>query len=147
MVNVADNSNVPDHSFNPQIAACRNCHAGATTFDINGFESQIKSALTEIETWFNAQGFLTRQATPPYTALSASELGDGNWSEDQPVPNATLEGGLLTQDQAGALYDYILVARGGAYGVHNTKYIAQLLYDSYFTLTGLPLQSFPQRPQ
>jgi hypothetical protein len=147
MVNVADNSNVPDHSFNPQIAACRNCHAGATTFDINGFESQIKSALTEIETWFNAQGFLTRQATPPYAALSASELGDGNWSEDQPVPNATLEGGLLTQDQAGALYDYILVARGGAYGVHNTKYIAQLLYDSYFTLTGLPLQSFPQRPQ
>jgi hypothetical protein len=147
MVNVAGNSNVPDHSFNPQIAACRNCHAGATTFDINGFESQIQAAMTELETWFNANGFLTRASTRPYSALSPSELGDGNWKLDQPVPNATLEGGLLTQDQAGALYNYILVARGGAYGIHNTKYIAQLLYDSYYAVSGLSLQSFPQRPQ
>ena len=30
-----------------------------------------------------------------------------------------------------------VVARGGAYGVHNPKYIGQILYDSYFALTGL----------
>jgi hypothetical protein len=53
---------------------------------------------------------------------------------------------LLTQDQAGAVYNYLTVARGGAYGVHNPKYIAQLLYDSYFSLTGLPLSAFPTRP-
>ncbi len=63
------------------------------------------------------------------------------------MPGATLDGGLLTQDQAGALYDYILVARGGASGVHNPKYIGQLLYDSYYALTGLSLAAFPQRPQ
>ena len=45
-----------------------------------------------------------------------------------------------------SLYDYILVARGGAYGVHNPKYVAELLYDSYFALSGLPLATFPQRP-
>ena len=57
----------------------------------------------------------------------------------------SLDGGLsLTQDQAGALYNYILVARGGAYGVHNPKYIAQLLYDSYIALTGSRSPRFPR---
>jgi hypothetical protein len=147
MVSVADNANVPDHSFNPQLAACRNCHAGATTFDVNGFQSQIQAAMTQIETYFNGQGLLTRAAASPYTPLEAADLGDGNWSQDQPVPGGAIDGGLLTRDQAGALYNYILVARGGASGVHNPKYIAQLLYDSYFALTGLPLAAFPQRPQ
>lgn len=147
MGDVSDNSNVPDHSFNPQIAACKNCHAGATTYDINGFESQIQAALTQIETYLNGQGLLTRAQAPPYSPLASSELGDGNWNLDQPVPDGALDGGLLTQDQAGALYNYILVARGGAYGVHNPRYTAQILYDSYFALTGLPLAVFPQRPQ
>jgi hypothetical protein len=146
MVNAADNGNVPDHSFNPQLSACKGCHATATTFDVNGFESQIQSALTQIETWLNRQGLLTRAQAAPYTALTVSLLGDGNWNLDQPVPGGALEGGLLTQDQAGALYNYILVARGGAFGVHNPKYIAELLFDSYFALTGLPLAAFPMRP-
>jgi hypothetical protein len=147
MVSVADNSNVPDHSFNPTLAACKTCHATATSYDINGFQSQIKSALTQMETWLNGNGLLTRASAPPYTPLTSAQLGDGNWGTDQPVPGSTLDGGLLTQDQAGALYNYILVARGGAYGVHNPKYVAQLLYDSYYALTGLPLSAFPQRPQ
>jgi Cytochrome c552 len=147
MVTVADNSNVPDHSFNANLSACKSCHATATTFDVNGFQSQIQAAMTQIETWFNAQGFLTRATAAPFTPLTPAQLGDGSWDQDQPVPGATLEAGLLTQDQAGALYDYILVARGGASGVHNPKYIAQILYDSYVALTGLPLAAFPQRPQ
>jgi hypothetical protein len=147
MVPVADNSNVPDHSFTPNLSACKSCHATATTFDVNGFESEIQAAMTQIETWFNAQGLLTRASAAPYTTLTVAQLGDGNWAQDEPVPGAALEGGLLTQDQAGALYDYILVARGGAYGVHNPKYIGQILYDSYFALTGLPLATFPSRPQ
>jgi hypothetical protein len=147
MMPVAANSNVPDHSFNPELAVCRNCHAGATTFDINGFQSQIEAAMTEIETYLSGQGLLTRASTPPYTPLAASQLGDGNWDQDLPVPGGNFDGGLLTQDQAGALYNYILVARGGASGVHNPVYAAQLLYDSYFALTGLPLASFPARPK
>jgi hypothetical protein len=148
MVPVADNSKVPDHSFNPSLSACLGCHAGATTFNVNGFEAQIKSAMTQIETWFNTAGFLTRASAVPYTALTMTQLGDGNWASDQPVPGATIpDGGLLTRDQAGALYNYILVARGGAYGVHNPKYIAQLLYDSYNAISGQPLAAFPARPQ
>jgi hypothetical protein len=146
MVNVADNDNVPDHSFNPSLTACLGCHATATNFNINGFQSQVQSALTQIETTFNTAGLLTRATAPPYTPLTTAELGDGDWSQDQPVPGGMIDGALLTQDQAGALYNYLVLSRGGASGVHNPTYIAQLLYDSYFSLTALPLNAFPTRP-
>jgi hypothetical protein len=146
MVSVTDNANVPDHSFSPKLTACLGCHATATNFNINGFQSQIQSAMTQIETTFNAAGLLTRATSSPYTPLTKAQLGDGNWSQDQPVPGGMMDGGLMTSDQAGALYNYLIVSRGGAYGVHNTTYIAQLLYDSYFSLTGLPLDAFPVRP-
>jgi hypothetical protein len=143
MVSVAANSNVADHSFQPQVSACVGCHAGVTNFNVNGFETDVKSALTEMETWLNDEGLLTRAAAAPYVPLTTAELGDGNWAEDQPVPGGTVDGGgVLTQDQAGAIYNYILVARGGAYGVHNPKYIGELLYDSYLALTGVPLTNF-----
>jgi hypothetical protein len=147
MINMADNVGVPDHSFNPNLLACAQCHATATSFNVNGFQSQIQSAMTQIETWFNTEGFLTRATAAPYAPLTAAQLGDGNWADDLPVPGATVAGVLLTQDQAGALYNYIVVARGGAYGVHNPKYIAQILYDTYNALTGLPLAAFPARPE
>jgi hypothetical protein len=147
MVTVAANSNVADHSFNPNLQACQQCHSGATTFNVNGFESQIQSAMTQIETWLNTEGLLTRSTAAPYTPLAVDQLGDGNWSTDLPVPGSTIDGVLLSQNQAGALYDYILVARGGAYGVHNPIYIAQILFDSYEALAGGPLAAFPVRPQ
>ena len=138
--------NVPDHSFNPNLSACKQCHATATTFNVNGFQSQIQSAMTEIETWLNGQGFLTRATAAPYVPLTAAQLGDGNWDQDLPTPGATFDGGLLTQDQAGALYDYILVARGAASGVHNPKYVGQLLYDSYNAIPGFPWRRFRSAP-
>ena len=49
-------------------SACRQCHAGATTFDVNGFESQIQAAMTQIETSLNSQGLLTRATAAPYRA-------------------------------------------------------------------------------
>ena len=143
MVAVADNSNVPDHSFNPQIAACRQCHAGIATFDVNGFQTQIQGELTQIETFLNNQGMLTRATTAPYAPLDSSELGDGNWFQDEPVPGSGLDSGLLTQDQAGALYDYIVVARGSAYGVHNPAYVGQVLFDSATALGLTPLYPRP----
>jgi hypothetical protein len=142
MVTVADNSNVPDHSFNPQLSACLGCHTGATSFDMSGYETDIQDALTTIETWLNGAGLLTRASSAPYTALTTAELGDGDWAEDEPVPGAGLDGGLLTQDQAGALYNYLLVSRGGAYGVHNPRYIGEILYDSYLALSGTTLPGF-----
>jgi len=144
-VAVSGNSDVPDHSFAANITACTNCHAGATTFNVNGGEAGIKAALTEIETYLNTQGWLTRAEASPYPVLAEAELGDGNWPIDFPNPSGP---GIaaLTRDQAGAFYNYILVARGGAYGVHNPVYVRQLLWDSYFALAGKSLTSIPARP-
>jgi hypothetical protein len=146
MVPVADNSNVPDHSFAPQLSACKGCHATATSFDVSTFETTTKNALTQIETWFWQNDLLTRADSAPYTLLTQAQLGDGNWDQDEPVPGGGTDAGLLTQDQAGALYNYILVARGGAFGVHNPKYIAELLYDSCVALAGCVPPTYPTRP-
>ncbi|MGH7281335.1 MAG: hypothetical protein ACRELY_07435 [Polyangiaceae bacterium] len=124
---VADNQNVPNHSFYPQLSVCQNCHAGATSFDVNGGESTIRAALFAVQAALNTDGYLSRATAAPYTPLAGSQLTDGAFDLDQANGNAT----GLTADQAGALYDYILVARGGAFGVHNPKYAQELLYDSF----------------
>jgi hypothetical protein len=121
---VVTNQGVPDHSFYPQLSVCQNCHADAGSFDVIGGETAVKSALTAVQGALYAKGWLT-SATPPMPPAS------GTWDTDQP---ATVSG--LTADQAGALYDYMLVARGGAFGVHNPVYAQQLLYDAYVATTG-----------
>jgi hypothetical protein len=133
MPDVATNANVPNHSFYAQVSACTQCHAGATTFDISGGRGQMQAALTELEKALNNAGYLTRATSAPYVALATTEVGDGNWAIDRPRgPNT------LTADQAGALYNYIIIARGGAGGIHNPKYVRQLIFDSYVAITGMP---------
>jgi hypothetical protein len=103
----------------------------------------VQGELTDLERALNNLGWLTRAASAPYTPLTDPDggggtVGDGNWATDQPTP-----GYSLTGDQAGALYNYILVARGGAYGVHNPLYEKELLYDSYVAVTGSAPPTFP----
>jgi hypothetical protein len=145
---VASNQGVADHSFAPQLSVCLSCHAGATSFDMNGGESLTKSALTELETALNTAGYLTRSAAPPYAALADSELGDGNWAIDRARPGAGPDGGatVLTAEEAGALYNYMSIARAGAYSVHNPKYIQELVYDSIVAITGHTPTSITTRP-
>jgi predicted CXXCH cytochrome family protein len=140
MAAVSDNSNVPDHSFSPQISTCLGCHKTAIDFNVNGGEQQIQGALAELETALANLGLIAVSASPPCTPPPDVTC---SFSLDQPVAGAKIDGGLLTRDQAGALYNYILVARGGGYGIHNPIYVAQLLWDSYYALTGNPMASFP----
>jgi hypothetical protein len=149
MPDVASNSNVPDHAFNPQLAVCAGCHTPApTSFDVAGGQSVVQGALTDLERALNNQGWLTRSASAPYAPLTdddagTGEVGDGNWANDLSFPGVT-----LTAAQAGALYNYFIVARGGAFGVHNPLYEEQLLYDSYVAVVGTPPPTFPvSRPQ
>lgn len=90
----------------------------------------------------NDREWLTRSASAPYLVLDADELDDDEFSHDEPRPNAD----ILTADEAGALYNYLIVARGSAYGVHNPVYTKQLLFDSYQALTGNPPPSLLVRP-
>jgi hypothetical protein len=148
MPNAPTNGGAPNHSFYAQLSACQGCHVGTTSFDIGGGQSQIKAALFELQKALNAAGYLTRSAAAPYAALQGSELTDGNFALDKPRAAPGPDGGTtaVTADQAGAVYNYLILARGGALGAHNPKYTKQLLFDSYFALTGLPPTTLA-RPQ
>ncbi len=134
MPDIAANSGVADHSFNPRLRACQSCHAGSTNFDMGGGQSQVRLAMAELQVALSNAGYLTRSASAPYAALQPAELSDNAFALDQARPG----GPPLTASQAGALYNYILVARGGGLGVHNPKYVKQLIFDAYVAVVGTP---------
>jgi hypothetical protein len=147
----AGNGNVPDHSMKPTVAVCKTCHTqyAGQTFDIQGGESLVIDALVELQVALNGAGLLTRSATAPYAALQPDELADHQFQLDLARPGSG-DGGaniVADADTAGALYDYILVARGGAFGVHNPTYTKQLLWDSIKKIKGTNPTSLPARPQ
>lgn len=153
MGKVAANGNYPDHSFQPVVSSCRTagCHAadaGGTSFDIAGGQSKVKDLLKELQGLLNNLGVLTRSAAAPYAPLQGSELTDGQYNLDK-TRGGGGDGGAnvtLNQDQAGALYNYLIVARGSAWGVHNPIYTQQLLWDSINFLKGSAPTTMSQRP-
>ncbi len=151
MAPVVDNQNVGDHSFEPSLSVCLGCHAGATSFDINGGQTLDQTEMFELEADLNKAGFLTRSTAAPYLALTAANLMDGQFVSDFARTGAgAVDGGpaiTLSASQAGALYNYFLIAKGGGSGVHNPKYEQQLIYDSVFALTGKAPLSLPMRPE
>lgn len=102
----------------------------------------MRANLQELRVVLNDAGFLTRSAAAPYTALSPSDLLDPAFALDQVLPGAK----NVPAAVAGALYNYLLLARGSADGVHNPVYTRELIFDSYKALTGTTPNSLPTRP-
>jgi hypothetical protein len=140
MPKVTSNGNSANHSFYPQVSACTSCHIGATNFDVNGGRSQTKAGIFELQKALNDMGLLTRSTAAPYQPLTSAQLADGVFELDKTRPQPTTDAGTLslTRDQAGGLYNYLIVARDHSFGAHNPKYARQLLFDAFFAITGLP---------
>jgi hypothetical protein len=140
MPEVAANAMSVNHSFYPQVSACTSCHSGVTNFDVNGGRSQTRAGVFELQKALNDAGYLTRSTAAPYQPLTSAQLADGNFPLDKTRPGGAPDGGALhlTPDQAGAVYDYLIVARDASLGAHNPKYTRQLIFDAYFAITGLP---------
>jgi hypothetical protein len=138
------NQGVGNHSFYAQLTACQHqgCHVNTTSFDVIGGQSAMRANLQELRIALNDAGFLTRTAAAPYDALSATDLKDLTFSLDQVRPGAT----GVPADTAGALYNYLVLARGSADGVHNPLYTRELIYDSYKAIAGKAPTSLPTRP-
>ena len=147
---VAANANVPDHTMKPNVAYCKSCHTTytGTDFDIQGGRSVVKNELSELETALNNTGLLTRSAAAPYSALSDDDLADGQFNLDATRPGGNA-GANFTLDAAtaGALYNYLIIARSKDLGVHNPTYEKQLLWDSIRQMTKVDPTSLPARPQ
>jgi hypothetical protein len=148
---VAGNANVPDHTMKPQLAFCKTCHTtyNGTTFDVQGGQSLVKDALTELQGLLDTAGLLTRSESAPYVALTADEKTDGQFHLDATRAGSGPGGANqnLTTTRAGALYNYLIVARSKDYGVHNPTYAKQLLWDSIREFKGADPSSLPARPQ
>ncbi len=144
MPSVATNQGVGNHSFYPQISACTQagCHTNATDFDVAGGQSAMKAGIQELRVALNNKGYLTRCSTSPCVALTASELADQNVALD--VVLAGTSG--VSANLAGALYNYLLLARGSAGGVHNPIYTRELIFDSVKAVTGSAPATIPVRP-
>lgn len=140
MPDVASNGNIGDHSFYPQLATCQQagCHVTATSFDVIGGQSAMRAGIQELRVALNTAGFLTRDGT---NALTATDLKDPTFSLD-----LTRSATGLTADQAGSLYNYLLLGRGSASGAHNPVYTRELIYDSLFAITGAAPATIPSRP-
>lgn len=143
MPKVASNGDIGNHSFYPQLSTCKQagCHVNATSFDVIGGQSAMKAGIQELRVALNGMGWLTRSAAAPYEALSAPDLADQHFAEDRVRPTNG-----LTADQAGAVYNYLLLARGSGGGVHNPVYVRELIYDSVKAVTGKAPASIPVRP-
>jgi hypothetical protein len=102
----------------------------------------MKEMIRELRTALNTAGYLTRSETAPYDPLTAGQLADGDFNLDESSPAA----GMISGEHAGALYNYLLLARGSAGGIHNPRYVKQLVYDSVEAVTGNPPSSIPARP-
>jgi hypothetical protein len=147
---VAANGNVPDHTMKPNVAFCKTCHTQytGTNFDIQGGRTLVKNALSELEVALNAAGLLTRGAAAPYGPLSADDLADGQFNLDLTRPGSNAGANLsLDALTAGALYNYLIIARSKDLGVHNPTYEKQLLWDSIRQIKTVDPTSLPSRPQ
>jgi hypothetical protein len=148
---VAANSNVPDHTMKPTVAYCKTCHTEykGTDFDIQGGRTLVKNALTELQAALNEAGLLTRSETAPYAPLAEDNLGDGQFQLDLTRPGSGPGGANQNLDaaRAGALYNYLIIARSKDLGVHNPTYAKQLLWDSIRQIKGVSPTSLPARPQ
>lgn len=148
---VAANANVPDHTMKPNLAFCKTCHTayGGSTFDVQGGQTLVKNALFELQRALNDAGMLTRAEAAPYGPLAEEDLAGAQFQLDFVRPGSGPAGANIVANAptAGALYDYLIVARSKDFGVHNPTYAKQLLWDSIRQITGKDPTSLPARPE
>jgi hypothetical protein len=89
-----------DHSMEPDIAACTNCHSDAEDFDINGTQTEIEALLEEVEKRLEALGI---------------------YHDEEPVK------GTYPVAQAQAMWNYLFILEDGSHGVHNSKFAKAML--------------------
>ena len=144
MPGIEANRGIGDHSFAARVSTCTTagCHTQAKNFDVGGGKSAMTAGIQELRVALNANGWLTRNESAPYAPLATSDLADIQFSLDLTMPGVT----GLTGDQAGAVYNYLLLARGAAGGVHNPLYVRELIFDSVSSITGKAPATLPVRP-
>lgn len=90
-----------NHTFMPVAATCVQCHADATSLDVNGKQTEIKDKLEKVKAALQAKGLMDK---------------DG-----------VVVVGEYPEAQAGALWNYLFVEEDKSDGVHNIPYANAML--------------------
>lgn len=105
-----------NHTYEPNVATCQNCHAGATDFDINGVQTTTQSRLDTIGAELVSLGVLSSNDEDGHPTVSSA-----------PTNVAT------------ALWNWIYIAHEDkSLGVHNAAYTEYLLDTSCAALSLSP---------
>jgi hypothetical protein len=98
---MADNN----HSFEPSLAVCQDCHEDADSFDVDGIQTQVDGLIAELQDALVAKGLLDEEGEPVV--------------------------GEYPEAEAGALWNYIFISiEDSSRGVHNPEYTIDLLNSS-----------------
>ncbi|HKJ41734.1 MAG TPA: hypothetical protein VKA27_06535, partial [Sunxiuqinia sp.] len=95
--------NDADHTFEPSLDACAQCHGDVTDFDINGVQTTVVDLLAQLESKLEEKGVMADGSVVP---------------------------GTYTVDLARAYYNYILIEEDRSEGAHNPDYIKALLQNT-----------------
>ena len=98
-----------NHLFEPQLAACQECHADAESYDVNGAQTAVVERMAELEAALQAAGLLDAEGA----------VIPGTWDEAQ----------------ATALWNYEVIEEDASMGIHNPNYINAML-DAAFAALG-----------
>lgn len=97
-----------NHSFEPRIETCVECHSDATDLNINGNETSFEEKYQALKDALTAKGMLDKDGVP------VAKNADGS-----PV--------LLDPGPAAALYVYGTLEEDASFGAHNPGYVNALL--------------------
>lgn len=90
------------HSFEPQVAACLECHEDIKNFDVNGVQTEVQALLDELKEILIARGLLDEEGHPAVMSMP--------------------------EDEAAAVWNWIYIAHEDkSMGVHNPSYTIDLL--------------------
>ena len=100
------------------IPVCQNCHAGLTSFDRNGTQTQVKGLLTDLSNLLKGNNHEFLPANQPGKCARCHKGGTVPFLDD---PDKVLEN---------AYTNYKLFVNDRSYGIHNPGYTKKLLQDS-----------------
>ncbi|MCX5902310.1 MAG: hypothetical protein NTV89_02310 [Proteobacteria bacterium] len=100
------------------IPVCQGCHAGLTSFDRNGVQTEVKGLLTELSSLLKGNNHEFLPANQPGKCARCHKGGT--------VPFLNDQGNILEH----AYTNYKLFVNDRSYGIHNPGYTRKLLQDS-----------------
>jgi hypothetical protein len=91
------------------VRACTQCHSGATSFDVGGFQTQIRAQMTTLRNLLIAEGILDPNRSPYRDYAFA---------------------GTHPADVAAAFINYKMIDEDGSLGLHNPAYVVAVLENT-----------------